>query len=247
MPTRPKAILFDLCDTLYLFDSQRLPTIRINGREIRSTAGLVHQMLSTHTSISLESFYSALMETTQEIVQSREQDHHEVTSEERFRLVLNRLGLGPDRIASPLLMQIVLTHMNALATALHLPSAHRELVKRIKRHYPIGMITNFDHSPTVHRLLQREGLEGCFEPVVISADVGWRKPKREIFQRALDSLRLAPQEVLFVGNDLKIDVHGAQEARIPVAWFNRHHETPTTLSPAPDYVLADLQELDQIL
>jgi FMN phosphatase YigB (HAD superfamily) len=144
-------------------------------------------------------------------------------------------------------MQAVLTHMNALASALLLPTSHRTLVEKIKEKYRIGIITNFDHSPTVHQLLHREGLETCFETVVISADVGWRKPRPEIFQKALDLLRLKAGETLFVGNDLKIDVGGANAIGIPTVWFNRHGETPSTHLPVPNFTLFHLEEIEKII
>ncbi len=243
---RPKAILFDLCDTLFLFDPQKLPTVLINGQETRSTTGLVHQVLAPHASVSFEAFYTAFVDTTQEIVHDREKDHHEVTSLERFHKVLHRLALAPDRIPASTLMQAVLTHMNTLASALLLPPSHRTLVEKIREKYRIGIITNFDHSPTVHQLLHREGLETFFETVVISADVGWRKPRSEIFQKALDLLELKAEDTVFVGNDLKIDVGGANAIGIPAIWFNRHGETPPPHLPVPHSTLSHLEELEKI-
>ena len=240
---KPKAILFDLCDTLFLFDPQKLPMVQVNGQEIRSTTGLVHRDLALDPYVSFEAFYTAFVETTQDIVRDREKDHREITSLERFQKVLRRLNLGPDQIPTPALAQAVLTHMNALASALLLPSSHRALVEEIKDKYQISIITNFDHPPTVHQLLRREGMETLFEPVVISADVGWRKPRPEIFQKALDRLGLKAGDTVFVGNDLKIDVAGANTLGIPAVWFNRHHEALPPHFPAPDYTLSRLDEL----
>ena len=236
-----------MCDTLLLFDPQKLPLVQVDGQAIRSTTGIVHQKLAMYVSLSFEAFYGAFVQTTQEIVRDREQDYHEVTSEEKFWRVLRRLGLGPDQIPAPVLMQAVLTHMNALASALVLPPPHRHVVEGMRQKYTIGIITNFDHSATVHELLGREGIGNYFEPVVISADVGWRKPRREIFQKALDLLKLEARETVFVGNDLKIDIGGAHAAGIPAIWFNRHNETPTPDLPRPDHTLSSLGDLQKIL
>jgi putative hydrolase of the HAD superfamily len=244
---KPKAVLFDLCDTLFLFDPQRLPSVYVNSQEIRSTTGLVHETLCKHAPIPFEPFYNIFVEITQEIIRVREQDHREVTSLERFQRVLHRLELGPIQIPASVLMQIVLTHMNALATALHLPHSHRIVIEAIRNKYLLGIITNFDHAPTVHQLLFREGLKDYFEPVVISAEVGWRKPRREIFQKALDLLGLKAEETVFVGNDLKIDVVGAQAMGIPTIWFNRHSEIPIPQLPLPDHSLSHLEDLQKIL
>jgi putative hydrolase of the HAD superfamily len=244
---KTKAVLFDLCDTLFLFDSQRLPFIIINGQEVRSTTGLVYETFCRHTSVSFEAFYQSFVETTQEITRVREQDYREITSLEKFKRVLHRLNLGPTQVPETVLTRIVLTHMNALATALHLPHTHRILIERIRGKYPLGIITNFDHTPTVNQLLVRENLEDYFEPVVISAEVGWRKPRREIFQKALDLLGIKAAETVFVGNDLKIDVVGAHTVGIPTVWFNRRNEAPGPHDPLPDYTVSRLEDIQNIL
>ena len=244
---KTKAVLFDLCDTLFLFDSKRLPSVSINGQEIRSTTGLVHEIFCRHAPVPFETFYHAFVETTQEITRVREQNHREVTSLEKFQRILHRLELKPAPVPDSWLTQIVWAHMNALATALHLPDSHRILIEEIRNKYPLGIITNFDHTPTVHQLLVREKLQDYFGPVVISAEVGWRKPRREIFQKALDLLGIKAEQAIFVGNDLKIDVVGAQAMGIPTVWFNRHNEAPSPHDPLPDYSVSRLEDLQNIL
>jgi putative hydrolase of the HAD superfamily len=243
----PKAILFDLCDTLFLFEPDRLPVIQIDGQQIRSTTGLVHENLGAMDLPALDLFYQAFAETTQQITAEREQTCREITSEEKFRRVFRRLDRDPGQLSRQALMRAVHTHMNALASALHLPSSHRRLAEALTKRYTLGIITNFDHSPTVHGLLQREGLDPYFKPIIISADIGWRKPHKEIFQKALDLLHLKGEETIFVGNDLKADIGGAHAAGIPAIWFNRHNQTPTPGFPVPDHTLLNLGDLQTLV
>jgi len=58
---------------------------------------------------------------------------------------------------------------------------------------------------------------------------------------------LTPQEALFVGDSLAIDVTGAKGAGMDVAWVNRDGEALTGGNPAPDYTLTRLTELREIL
>ena len=39
---RYAAVLFDLFDTLVRFDRERMPEIQINGKTVRSSAGMLH-------------------------------------------------------------------------------------------------------------------------------------------------------------------------------------------------------------
>ena len=58
--------------------------------------------------------------------------------------------------------------------------------------------------------LTRHGLLDKVDATVFCMDVGWRKPHRAPFDRALSLLEVAPAEALFVGDDHRWDVVGAQ-------------------------------------
>jgi putative hydrolase of the HAD superfamily len=62
--------------------------------------------------------------------------------------------------------------------------------------------------------LKRHGLLEAVDAVVFCVDVGWRKPHRGPFDHALSLLDVSPHEALFVGDDHRWDVIGAQNAGI---------------------------------
>lgn len=86
------------------------------------------------------------------------------------------------------------------------------------------------------------GLDPYFEFSIYSSEVPYRKPHPSIFQLALVRLNLNPSEVLFVGDNLKADVVGAQSVGMPTAWLNRNEKT---LPPdiIPDYQIRTTTEL----
>jgi len=47
---------------------------------------------------------------------------------------------------------------------------------------------------------------------VLCGDVGWRKPNPAPFQRALELVHVAPADAIFLGDDPRWDVIGAQNA-----------------------------------
>ena len=63
------------------------------------------------------------------------------------------------------------------------------------------------------------GLVKYFEPLIISGDYGYRKPDRRLFEAGLAGLGLAPEEVLFVGNDMYHDIHGAKRVGMKTIFF----------------------------
>jgi HAD superfamily hydrolase (TIGR01509 family) len=60
--------------------------------------------------------------------------------------------------------------------------------------------------------LARHGLLQRVDAAVFCMDVGWRKPHRAPFDRALSLLDVEPAEAIFVGDDHRWDVAGALNA-----------------------------------
>jgi len=60
--------------------------------------------------------------------------------------------------------------------------------------------------------LSRHGLLDKVDATVFCMDVGWRKPHRAPFDRALSLLDVAPADALFVGDDHRWDIVGTQNA-----------------------------------
>jgi FMN phosphatase YigB (HAD superfamily) len=126
------------------------------------------------------------------------------------------------------------------------PAHHRELLHSLRDWHRLALVSNFDYTPTARLILEREGIEHLFDLVVVSADVGWRKPSPMIFDAALGGLGIAAGRALFVGDRADIDVAGAQRVGIPVAWINRDGAPLPAGALAPDFELRDLADLRAI-
>jgi FMN phosphatase YigB (HAD superfamily) len=242
------ALIFDLFDTLIDFRRDRMPVIQVDGTEVRSTSRHVYdQFRSICPHVPFEAFYVAFMDGYREAERIRAREWREITSEDRFRMVLSNLQIPISDLPTDFPEWLANIHMAKLSEAMVFPAEHRPLVEWARTRYRLAVISNFDHAPTARRLLEKSGIVGCFEQVVISAEEGVRKPHPEIFARTLSRMGLAPQEALFIGDSLAIDVTGAKGAGIDVAWVNRDGEILTDGNPAPDYTLARLTELREIL
>ncbi|MGQ9457380.1 MAG: HAD family hydrolase [Anaerolineae bacterium] len=83
-----------------------------------------------------------------------------------------------------------------------------DLLQALARRYRLGLVSNA--SPSLrHQLIRWPHVLGLFEVVLISAEVGLRKPDPRIYRLALRRLQLAPEEVLFV-DDKARNVEGAR-------------------------------------
>jgi FMN phosphatase YigB (HAD superfamily) len=242
------ALIFDLFDTLIDFRRDRMPLIQVDGTEVRSTSLHVYERFKTVCAdVPFEAFYAAFMDGYREAERIRAREWREIRSEDRFRLVLSKMQVDPRDVPADFPEWLAEVHMAKLSEAMVFPAEHRPLVEWARTRYRLAVISNFDHAPTARRLLEEHGIAGHFEQIVISAEEGVRKPHPEIFARTLARMGLTPQEALFIGDSLAIDVTGAKGVGMDVAWVNREGETLTDGTPAPDYTLSRISELRGLL
>lgn len=76
--------------------------------------------------------------------------------------------------------------------------------------FQIGLVSNAQELFTRSEI-QLLNLSGLFSFELLSSEVGFRKPARQIFERALQEAKVAPDEALYVGNDPFADIEGAAE------------------------------------
>lgn len=93
------------------------------------------------------------------------------------------------------------------------------IVSSIKQRAKVAIITN-GTSQRQRAKINNTKLNSCFETIIISEEVGFSKPDKQIFEVALNNLNVHPDEVLFVGDDLEKDIEGCQNANIKGIWYN---------------------------
>ena len=86
----------------------------------------------------------------------------------------------------------------------------QSLLDDLRGSHRMALITNFDHPPHVHSRLSALGLRQYFDAVVVSGEVGAKKPDPEIFTLALDKIGMAAEDVAFIGDSIEDDIVGAK-------------------------------------
>ncbi|ASU40423.1 hydrolase [Herbaspirillum sp. meg3] len=90
--------------------------------------------------------------------------------------------------------------------------------------------------------LGRIGLAEHFEISIAAHQFGTAKPDPTIFHAACTALDVSPEQAIYVGDDLTLDVLGAQQAGLRAVWMNRFkRELPDHVRP--DAVCTNLTEL----
>ncbi len=91
-----------------------------------------------------------------------------------------------------------------------------------------GLVSNtWDPRWLLERDLEQMGLLSRLDTTVFSSEVGVRKPRPEIFYRALDELGVDPERSVFVGDRLEADIKGAGDlgmTTIQAMWFRAEED-----------------------
>ena len=243
---RGGAVLFDLFGTLVHF-APRVPAVEVAGAPWRSAMRWLQEAAAQELpEVPFDDLLATLMLVTEEIVRRRPPEYREVPSRERFRRALVRLGVAAAQ-APTLAERLSLAHMDHLASLTVLPEGHDAVLRILAARYRLGLVSNFDHGATAHRILAAHGLASFFKATVISEEFGRRKPHPAIFQEALRLLGVGPADAVFVGDSIDDDVVGAQGARLPAVWVNaKGASLPADVQP-PLGVITQLTELPALL
>jgi len=87
------------------------------------------------------------------------------------------------------------------------------ILKEFKKTKKIALISNFDYPPHIYSVLRDMNIYRYFDSIVISGEVGVKKPDPEIFSIALEQTNLKNNEVIYIG-DAPEDIQGAKAADI---------------------------------
>ena len=95
-----------------------------------------------------------------------------------------------------------------------------------QRGFVLGTASNYDSR--LHRVIVGKSELSPIQHVIISSEVGWRKPAAEFFAAVCRTVGFPADQILFVGDALINDVQGAQAAGLKAVWFNPNDCQDTT-------------------
>lgn len=176
--------------------------------------------------------------------------HKDVPVEQHVVALLEAVDAElPKRLGPGAMSMLVHAYANAALLVPPTPdhSAKAMLTALAAQGIVLCVVSNTMRTPgfVLRKILDGYGLLTPFKLLTFSDECGVRKPAPEIFHLTLRQVGVAPEEAVHVGDDLVLDVQGAQEAgmrAIQVTSVSR-----TTLSRKPDATIRHLGELPQAL
>jgi putative hydrolase of the HAD superfamily len=109
------------------------------------------------------------------------------------------------------------------------------------------VVSNTMRTPgtVLRRVLEGQGVLGCFSELTFSDEVGVRKPAAEIFRLTLEKLGVNAAEAVHVGDDPVLDVAGARGAGLRVIQVVSGDRAPA--ETPPDLTVRGLGELPEAI
>jgi putative hydrolase of the HAD superfamily len=223
-PAWPKAVLFDLDDTLWPI----APVIA--QAELTLYAWLQQHAPRVAAGHSIGSLRQARLD----LLARQPELHLDLGALRRAGLHAAFEHAGEDAAKVALAMDHFFTARNAVALYDDvLPG-----LERLGRQVLVGSISNGNAD------LRAIGLSHHFRVSVAAHEFGCAKPDAAIFLAACEALGVAPHDAVYVGDDVLLDVRGAQQAGLRAVWLNRtgsvrHLEHGV----APDAICTNFDEL----
>ncbi len=101
----------------------------------------------------------------------------------------------------------------------------RVLPELASRGYSLGLASNYDRR--LRRVVAGLGALAPVEHLLISSEVGWRKPAAQFFAALARAVALPAEQILYVGDDLINDYDAARAAGLHAILYDPHRAVPS--------------------
>lgn len=216
-----KAVGFDLFNTLITVEPHALDhAVSILSRSLQEEGLAVEPeaFRKTHRLAALK-----------HIAETR-QDGRETHNRFWISTALHQLGWEIEPY-DPRIARAIEVYFAAFIEFCHLIPGTKEMLEVLKERYPLGLLSNFTHPSAAWAILDALGITHSFEVVLISGEVGYRKPHASVFQLLVEKLGVAPEQLLYVGDDPEPDIDGACSAGLQPVWTTYVRDRCLPLAP----------------
>ncbi len=232
-PPLPRAVLFDLDDTLVVFDPVCGPAWReICGRHA-GRAGL-----------AAEELHRAIQQVSRAYWSDPERHRIGRLALEETRAAVVAEALRGRGISDPgLARTIAFEYSDLQESRIELfPDAIETLAALGEAGVRMALVTN-GNARLQRRKIERFGLARYMSVFLVEGELGFGKPDRRVFERALQALEVSPDETWCVGDNLDWDVAGAQAVGILGIWKDNERAGVPAGPVRPDRIVCELREL----
>jgi putative hydrolase of the HAD superfamily len=209
-------LFFDLDRTLWDYDANSRQALNV----LFSTYELEHHFSSPDEFYRLYDHHNTLL--WEDYRQGRIMKDDLRTK--RFNITFEEKGLKDTALAKR-----VGDHYLELTPSMRMlfPGTIETLEYLVHAGYRLFILTN-GFLTTQQTKMKNSGIEGYFERIFSSEEIGINKPHKAIYHWAVSSLNAPKSECLMIGDDLNVDIQGALDYGIDGVLFDPHKtESPS--------------------
>jgi putative hydrolase of the HAD superfamily len=217
-----RGVILDYGSTLITFDGV---SGEVRGRAHRA---MFSTLRGEGLALREQAFLARLARKFKAYDRKRAADHREPSAFSVLTAVLAEEKLPPQ---PPALLRRALRSMYEVYEA-HwklFPESQPALERIRAAGLRMAMLSNASDEENVRRMIANHQLESFFDPVIISAAIGIRKPERGAFQPILDSWGLPAGEIVMVGDQLGADILGGKQAGMRTIWLTTEENAPANI------------------
>ncbi len=229
-----KAVLFDMFDTLMMIEHDHAfyrPSLK------RAYTFLFHNGVN----VSFDVFNAAYVKARDALYAEADAQMEEPHFNLRIANALRSLGYDFD-VSSNVVHGATCAFCEEFMRYVRIDEHARSVLEKLHGKYKLGIVSNFAIPECVLRLLERDGLTELFDVVVVSGAVNKRKPRPEIFQRALEKLGVDAESVVFVGDTVDADIQGPKSMGMKTIYVERRVQKEIE-NACPDQTIKSLSKV----
>ncbi len=229
-----KGILFDLYGTL--IDIETDESMEEIYRGIAHY--LTYQGVSLHRWEVRDRYYQIMKEQKE----ACSEECPEIDVERIWNAFLEREGMPASAERGKLALTLAQIYRGISRKRLQLYPDVREVLDELCPVYRLALVSDSQPGYALPEM-KAVGLSGYFDPVIISARYGFRKPDKRLMEKALDIMKLLPAQVIFVGNDMYRDIYGASRLGIKTIFIDSNQGDKRHEKTTPDYVAQRFEDV----
>jgi putative hydrolase of the HAD superfamily len=229
-----KGLLFDLYGTLIDIETDE-------GMEeiYRSISHFLnYHEIYLHRRELKDRYYEIMKEQKED----RNETHPEIDVEAIWDTLLRQEGMEASPARQELSVTLAQLYRGISRKRLQLYSGVKETLDELRLAYPLALVSDAQPCFAIPEI-KAAGLGGYFDPIIISAYYGFRKPDPRLIEKALRSLKLLPSEVIYVGNDMYRDIYGATLLGIRTIFFDSNQGQKSYEGITPDYYVSRFEDV----
>lgn len=174
--------------------------------------------------------------------EARGEEYPEIDVEAIWNEFLMQEGIRSPSIRGQQAKVIAQIYRGVSRNRLQLYPGVKEVLNELRTRYQLALVSDAQPCYALPEI-RAVGLDGYFDPIIISSYYGYRKPDSRLFKMALERLGLEPYQVIGVGNDMFRDIHGARILGIKSIFFDSNQGTKTFQGVSPDYRVSQFDDV----